>query len=73
MTTRQRQIFKLFITNFGQIISGDQIADVMWPDGSNFSPWAIVKEIARIRKHIIDAGISGHILQSHRKLGYSLS
>ncbi|MBP9817417.1 helix-turn-helix domain-containing protein [Candidatus Shapirobacteria bacterium] len=72
LTPRQSKLLKLLIKKYGEVVSNDQIADALWPNGENYSLWAIVKEIARIRACIVSSGLPGSLLQSHRKLGYSL-
>lgn len=72
LTQRQFQLLQLFIVNYGEIVSNDLIADLLWPESEKFSLWAIVKEIARIREKIVISGLPGSLLKSHRKLGYSL-
>ena len=72
LTDRQHKLLEVLVTKQGQTVEFDELADVMWPSGSNFSLWAIVKEIARIRKCLTISGVVAPVLQSHRKLGYSL-
>ena len=69
LTSRQSGLLRLLLNNYGKVINNDQIADTLWPNGENFSPWAIVKEIARIRQSIVDSGLPGSLLKSHRKIG----
>lgn len=72
LTTRQHQLLLHLVNHHSQVITNDQIADILWPDGSDYSLWAIVKEIARIRHRLVTLGLPGSLIQSHRKLGYSL-
>lgn len=73
LTDRQTKLLKLLIDHQGQTVGNDQIADTLWPSGENYSLWAIVKEIARIRHCITESGLPASLLQSHRKVGYILS
>jgi hypothetical protein len=73
LTNRQNNLLQLLIKNYGLVVTNDQIAEILWPNDQNFSLWAIVKEIARIRTCLKDANLPGSLLQSHRKVGYSLS
>lgn len=73
LTTRQQKLLEVLLAKRGQTVTYDELALVMWPNGEDFSLWAIVKEIARVRKCLKSAGINHPVLQSHRKLGYSLN
>lgn len=72
LTDRQFNLLKKLVDNQGQIITIDEIASSIWSKDENYSLWAIVKEIARIRSALVSSGAPGHILKSHRKKGYSL-
>ena len=61
-----------FLKNKGQIISRDQIGDVLWGDKAydRYSDWAVDQLISQLRKKLIDLGIKGASLQTIRNRGY---
>lgn len=73
LTNRQNNLLQLLIKNYGQIVSLDDIAKILWPNDEDYSLWAIVKEVARIRKCLVNNNLPGSLIKSHRKMGYSLS
>jgi hypothetical protein len=73
LTLRQQNLLQLLINNYGQKVSLDDIAKILWPNDEDYSLWAMVKEIARIRKCLVNNNLPGSLIKSYRKIGYSLS
>lgn len=72
LTLRQQLLVEKFIVKPTKTLTYDEIATVLWPKGEDFSLWAIVKEIARIRKVCRNNNIHLSVLHAHRKIGYTL-
>ena len=72
LSPKERVLLEYFLTKRGKAVTYDQLADLLWPKGENFSLFAIAKEIERLRRKIKACGIVTPIILAHRKVGYSL-
>ena len=72
LTRQEYQLLSNLIENPRNMLTFDEIADILWPNGEDYSLWAITKLIERLRKKLSQNGISPHLIQTKRKKGYSL-
>lgn len=73
-TTRERELLDLLINKSPQLVTMDEIGDLLFrnnPDG--FSLYAVSKSIQRLRDKLEKHGISGSFIQTKRGEGYLLS
>lgn len=70
----EEDILTYLINHKNQVVSFDQIADIIWKDQSDekFSLYAISKTVERLRKKIELAGVFPEIIQTVKKKGYLL-
>lgn len=70
----EKQILVKLINNKGEIVTFDQIAEIIWGKEvtSHYSLWAIAKKIERIRKKLKEIGFYCNVLETRRKKGYLL-
>jgi hypothetical protein len=73
LSENEQKLLELLLTKRGQTTSYDEIANLLWPNGENFSLFAISKEIERLRKRIKAAGVIPAVIHTHRKVGYSIT
>ncbi len=68
----EAKLFRLLKDNLGKTVSKDEIFNTVWKEGSeNVTDWALDALIYRLRKHpFIQSG--GYIIESHKKVGYTL-
>ena len=72
LTAAETRLMDLFLTNRGQIVSKNQICDVVYPDVKNkagISDHALDQLVHRLRVKIKNQ----YTLTTHRGLGYKLS
>lgn len=71
LPVKEARLFKLLRRNMGNIVPKDEIFTEVWGEGGETSDWALDALIYRLRKHpFIKA--HGYIIESHKKVGYSL-
>ncbi|MBU0975294.1 MAG: helix-turn-helix domain-containing protein [Patescibacteria group bacterium] len=70
----EKEILQQFIDKDDNILSYDEIADIIWKDKSNeqFSLWAINKRIHRLRSKLMKEGMPKAGLMTVRGVGYYL-
>ena len=68
---KEAKIFKILRNNLGRIVSKDEIFDSVWEEGDKATDWALDALIYRLRKHSFITS-HGYIIESHKKVGYSL-
>ncbi|PIR98811.1 hypothetical protein COT87_02805 [Candidatus Collierbacteria bacterium CG10_big_fil_rev_8_21_14_0_10_44_9] len=71
-TTQDQKLLDLLLTKRGQTVSYEDIASVLWTGNDDWSLYAVVKAIERLRRQIKESGIHTPLILAHRKLGYSL-
>ncbi len=72
LPVKERALFNLLKANFGRVISKDEIFKEVWgEDSENASDWALDALVYRLRKHPFLKS-QGYIIESHKKVGYSL-
>lgn len=71
LAVKESKLFKLLRNNMGRVIGKDEIFASVWNESEETSDWALDALIYRLRKHpFIQA--SGYIIESHKKVGYTL-
>jgi len=69
---QENKLFQFLKNRLGQVISKDEIFNHLWSDAdSEATDWALNSLVYRLRKNPTFA-LSGYIIESHKKLGYSL-
>ena len=72
-TIREKEIFVLMINKRNQLITVDEVANILFKDDENaFSLQAIAKAIQRLRDKLEENGVSGSFIQTRRGQGYIL-
>lgn len=71
---KEHRILSLLLTKRGTTVTRDELASAIWPidTQSHFSEWAIDQLIARVRKRLIQLGLSSKMIVSNRGRGYTL-
>lgn len=72
LTPKEKQVMYIFIKNSNNIVSFDQISDVIFKTDDNFSLFALAKFIQRLREKLEKNGVSGSFIQTLRVKGYLL-
>lgn len=73
LSLTETKLIELFIENRGQIVTIEDLADIIWPDDlDSFSPWAITKHIQRLRSKLQTAGLGPDAIKTKRNQGYIL-
>ncbi len=72
LTPNEKQVMYLLIKNSNNIVSFDQISDVIFKTDDNFSLFALAKFIQRLREKLEKNGVSGSFIQTIRSKGYLL-
>jgi hypothetical protein len=72
LTPKEKQVMYLLIKNSNNIISFDQISDIIFNTDDNFSLFALAKFIQRLREKLEKNGVSGSFIQTLRSKGYLL-
>lgn len=72
LTKREKQIAKLMIEHLGDLVTYDELADVVWGVGEFKTFWALNKLVERIRPKLTKLGIDSTRVQSVRGQGYLL-
>lgn len=72
LTPREAQILKLLIEKNNSVVEVDNLADIIFREGEEFSLWAIAKMIQRLRDKLEQNGVSGSFIQTLRGQGYIL-
>lgn len=78
LTRAEAQLFSLFFSNLGEIISIDRIANFLSISDDDFSLWAVYKLVARLKKKIkskfnlVNLKGRGYLLSLDAPMGYFL-
>jgi hypothetical protein len=74
LSPKEEKVFRLLISHRKEIVSYDDLAEVIWGEESydKFSVYAITKLIQRLREKIELMGIFPEIIQTVKKKGYIL-
>lgn len=72
LTPKEKQVMYLLIKNSNNIISFDQISDIIFSSDDDFSLFAMAKFIQRLREKLEKNGVSGSFIQTIRSKGYLL-
>lgn len=72
MTKKDKEIMRLLMVHKGELVTYDELADVLWGEGEFKSFWAINKLVERIRPKLEKLGIEGKRIESVRGQGYLL-
>ncbi len=72
LTNNEKQIMYLLINNSNNVVSFDQISDIIFTNEEKFSLFALAKFIQRLREKLEKNGISGSFVQTLRGKGYLL-
>lgn len=72
LTPKEKQIMYLLIKNSNNIISFDQISDIIFNSDDSFSLFALAKFIQRLREKLEKNSVSGSFIQTIRSKGYLL-
>lgn len=68
----ERKVIGLLTSKQGELVTFDEIEDVIWGQGEMKSLWAITKLMQRIRNKLIKCGLSENCLRTLRGRGYVL-
>ena len=68
----EKILLKHFIEKENQVVSFDEIADIIFKSDEEYSLYAIAKKIERLRNKLEENGISGSYIQTLRGQGYLL-
>jgi len=71
---REYDVLVLFAENRGKIMGKDKIAEVIWPgEGvASYSDWAITQLVKRLRKKLVDVGVSRDAIKTVHGRGYMM-
>lgn len=73
VTAQQLKLLKLLVRRSGELISYDQLGDVLWQDDpDSFSLEALTKQMQRLRGVLLEHGVDGRHLEVVRGTGYIL-
>ncbi len=72
LTVNELLLLEKLFTKRNVTVTYDELADTLWPNGKNFSLFAISKEVERLRRKLYELGIHTPVILAHRKVGYSL-
>lgn len=69
---QEAKLFKLLRANTGKLVTKDEIFETLWgKDPDKATDWALDALIYRLRKHPF-INSNGYIIESHKKVGYTL-
>lgn len=68
----EKKVLTLMVERQGELVTFDEIEDVMWGVGGMKSLWAITKMMQRIRGKLVTIGVHKSILRTLRGRGYLL-
>ena len=68
----ERKVMGLLSDKQGELVSFDEIEDLIWGTGETKSLWAVTKLMQRIRTKLIKLGLAGTVLRTLRGRGYVL-
>lgn len=71
---REYDVLVLLADNRGEIVGKDRIAEVIWPGegADSYSDWAITQLIKRLRKKLVDVGVSRDAIKTVHGRGYMM-
>lgn len=72
LTPREKDLLSLLIKSSPDLVSYDQIADLIFTDNQDFSLYTISKIVERLRKKLDRHGVSSSYLTTARNQGYYL-
>jgi len=72
LTKQEKEVVKALVSNLGELVTYDELADALWGEGEFKSFWAINKTLERLRGKLIKLGLEGERLESIRGQGYLL-
>lgn len=72
LSHREHQLLASLVKNHGEVVSFDNLGDMIFKDEEEFSLYAINKTIQRIREKLEENGVTGSYIQARRGYGYVL-
>lgn len=72
LTKQEKVVLKLLVSRLGDLVTYDELADVIWGEGEFKSFWALNKVVERLRHKLVVMGVEGSRLESVRGQGYLL-
>ncbi len=72
LTKQEKEIMKQMIKKTGDIVTYDELADIIWGEGEFKTFWAINKMMQRLRGRLVKLGIDGKRIEAIRGQGYLL-
>ncbi len=70
---KERLILKKLIERRGDVVTYDELADIVWGEGEFKSFWALAKLVERLRGSLVEVGIEPKRIESVRGQGYILN
>lgn len=68
----EKKVMKILIEHQGELVSYDELADIVWGVGEFKTFWALNKLVERMRLKLVKLGIEGKRVESVRGQGYLL-
>ena len=72
VSPREQKILELLIQRGNNLVTIDELSELVFDAEENFSLWAIAKTIQRLRDKLEQNGVSGSFIQTLRGQGYVL-
>ena len=72
LTKQEKEIMKQMIKKTGDIVTYDELADIIWGEGEFKTFWAINKTMQRLRNRLKTLGIESVKIEAVRGQGYLL-
>ncbi|MFC1653890.1 transcriptional regulator [Patescibacteria group bacterium] len=70
LSSQEKALMLKLYSRSGELVSFDEVADVLWGEGEYVSLWALNKAVQRLRKKLETVGLSENMLKTVRKRGY---
>lgn len=72
LTKLEKVVLKQLIERMGDLVTYDELADLVWGEGEFKTFWALNKVVERLRHKLVELGVEGSRLESVRGQGYVL-
>lgn len=72
LSEQDQILLDLLLTKRGITVTFEVIAAALWPDNEDWTLYAVVKAVERLRKRIKESGVNLPVIHTERRIGYCL-
>jgi hypothetical protein len=72
LSQNEQMLLEVLLAKQGSTVTYEDIMISLWGENNEISDWALTKQVERLRRKLAKLNIPRHVIQAHRKIGYSV-